>query len=112
MNRRSFLKTVAAASGAAAAYALTGTPVGKAAASFQPRPVELAFQGRLLRGMPDGRLLESRDDGQSWQKIRDFGSHCAVLALVERGSLLYAKVGLKNYSFLLKSADARAWRTA
>lgn len=112
MNRRSFLKTMAVVSGAAAAYAFTGTPVGKAAAAFQPRPVELAFQGRLLRGMPDGKLLESRDDGQSWQKIADFGSRCAVLALLERDGLVYAQVGHKNFSFLLKSANARVWRNA
>lgn len=112
MDRRSFLKTMAAASGAVAAYAFTGTPVRKAAAAFQPRPVELTFQGRLLRGMPDGKLLESQDNGQSWQKIADFGSCCAVLTLLERGGMVYAQVGHKNFSFLLRSADARVWRNA
>ncbi len=102
---------MAVVSGAAAAYAFTGTPVGKAAARFS-RARWVAFQGRLLRGMPDGKLLESRDDGQSWQKIADFGSRCAVLALLERDGLVYAQVGHKNFSFLLRSADARVWRNA
>lgn len=103
---------MAAASGAAAMYALTSEPVGSAAAAvMRSRPVELAFQGRLLRGMPDGKLLESRDEGQSWQEIADFGRQCSVQALLERSGLVYAKVGLRNFTFLLKSADGRAWRT-
>lgn len=104
---------MAAASGAAAVYTLTSTPTGRAAAAaLEPRPVELAFQGRLLRGTPDGQVHESRDDGKTWQKTADFGSQCAVQALLERGGQVYAKISLRNFSFLLKSADAQVWRTA
>ncbi|GAP12611.1 hypothetical protein LARV_00347 [Longilinea arvoryzae] len=103
---------MAAATGALAGMAIQSSTVhGVTAAVLAPQPVDLAFNGRLLRGTADGRVLESGDNGQTWQQTADFGSHCAVLDLMERDGQVFAKVGLRNMHFTLSSPDARVWRT-
>ncbi len=103
---------MAAASGALAGMAIQSSNVRSvAAAVLTPRPVESTFKGGRLRGTADGRVLESRDNGQTWQETAFFGSHCAVLDLMERNGQIYAKIGLRNLTFTLSSPDARVWRT-
>ncbi len=103
---------MAAASGALAGMAVQSSTVRSvAAAVLRPLPVELTFRGGLLRGTADGRVLESRDNGQNWQETAFFGSHCAVVDLMERNGRVYAKIGLRNLTFTLSSPDARVWRT-
>ena len=66
----------------------------------------------MLRGTRDGQLQESLDGGLTWKRVFDFGSHCAVLGICERQGQIYAEVGLQQYSFFVKSTDARQWVTA
>jgi hypothetical protein len=112
LNRRDFFKTMLVAAGALAAVALNSPPIQAIAAAVFRGPVQLALKDRALQGTRDGQVLVSTDAGKTWQKTANFGSHCAVLDLVERNDLIYARVGLQQYSFVLQSADGRTWRTA
>ncbi len=67
--------------------------------------------GRLYKGTFDGQILESLDNGQTWQRVMNFGSHLAVWQVLEKSGQLYAEVGIQRYSFWLRSADARQWLT-
>lgn len=111
MNRRAFLKTLAAGT-VAGTILVTTTPVRTIlAALISPGPVHLNLKDRLLQGTPDGRIFESRDEGKTWQPLFNFGGHCAILELAERNGLIYARVGVLQYSFVVKSTDGRTWHT-
>lgn len=112
MNRRDFIRTVAAGTLAGAAL-ITFTPIQKIlAAVFSAGVVQLKLKEKILQGTRDGKVFESQDAGKTWKKAFDFGNHCAVLELVERGELIYARVGVLQYSFVVQSADGRTWLTA
>lgn len=103
MNRRSFLiGTAKVALGVAVAAALPG--------NVYAEPQARAF-GRLYKGTFDGRILESLDNGQTWQRVMNFGPHLVVWQVREKSGQLYAQIGLQRHSFWLKSADARQWVT-
>jgi hypothetical protein len=114
MNRRTFLKGAAtSAVSGLALLMLPGLPVGPASQASRVFASTALTQagGRMLRGTRDGLLLESLDGGLTWKRIFNFGSHCPVLGICERQGDLYVEVGLQQYSFFLKSADARTWHT-
>ena len=108
MDRRSFLIGIAKVtlSGIAVA-ALPGSLV----AAVRAANPETTALGRLFRGTRDGRVLESLDNGKTWQRRTNFGQHCSILALRERGGQLYVQVGVQRYSFYLRSSDAHTWYT-
>ncbi len=121
MNRRQFLRGVAFASLAAAGSGVAAWPARSEAADQPaaagspgvrdlPAPAQ-ASPGRLLRGTPDGKVVESTDGGGSWRTIANFGSHCAVTRLSRRRDELVATVALQGHTFDLRSADGRLWRT-
>lgn len=112
LNRRHFLKAMAVTTGALAGIAITSSPIKAiATALIFPSPVRLSIKGKILQGTQDGQILESTDAGKTWQKIANFGSHCSILDLMERGGLVYVQVGLQNHSFVLRSTDGRTWLT-
>ena len=111
MNRRAFIKTIAAGT-VAGTILVTTTPIKTIlAAILSPGPVQLKLKDKLLQGTREGRILESRDAGKTWQPLFNFGSHCAILELVERKGLVYARVGVLQYSFVVQSTDGRTWLT-
>jgi hypothetical protein len=67
--------------------------------------------GKKYRGTRDGRVLESVDNGRTWQQVANFGSHCTVKLLTMRRGQLQAQVGVASHKFALTSTDARVWRT-
>ena len=111
MNRRAFIKGVALSS--LAGVAAISMPTLQASASLTPPPAEVRVNalGRIVKGTRDGQVFESLDGGSSWQALVNFGPQCPILEIQQRQGALYARVGFQRYSFLLKSADGRTWRT-
>lgn len=111
MNCRTFLNSVSAAT--LAGIVTISMPGDTVSASVQlpPALVHGKAIGRTFRGTRDGRLLVSADNGDTWQPIANFGSHCAVLSIVERQKQVLLKIGVGQYSFQLQSQDGRVWRT-
>ena len=108
MNRRSFLIRIAQVTlGGIVAAALPGSLI----AAVRAADPETAALGKLFRGTRQGQVLESLDGGQTWHPRANFGKHCAILALRERGGQLYVQVGVQRNSFYLRSSDARTWYT-
>ncbi len=108
MNRRDFLKSMTV--GLAAAVlptAFTRAPVKAATAQVSAKPTK-----RKLTGTTDGKILESLDNGRTWHQVANFGSQCPVRKVSEGQSQVLAQIGFQGHSFMLKSVDARMWRTA
>ena len=112
MNRRTFLVSMAA--GALAGLAVVTAPAlqGLTTLASSLIPTQGKALGRLLEGSPDGRLRQSLDGGRTWQPLANFGEGCAVTGIYEQNGLAYVQLRLQRYSFLLKSADGKAWWTA
>ena len=72
---------------------------------------EAELGSQRFRGARHGQILESLDGGKSWQPRVNFGEHCSVLQLFERGGQLYARLGVQGFGFYLSSKDGRAWYT-
>lgn len=104
MKRRDFLTRT----GASLAGALAAAASLPAAAGAEAGPV------RLLRPIAGGFIVESLDDGASWQPAASFGSDRHVAEIVSRGDVFYARIEFGNsrqYGFWLSSGDGRTWRT-
>jgi hypothetical protein len=110
-SRRDFIKAVSAAAGALILAPLPLIGAGRLGAAGS-RSVMVEALGKQYLGTAAGLVFESIDGGQSWQRVANFGQHCAVVVLRERQNQLYAEIGLMDHRFALKSKDARAWRTA
>jgi len=106
MNRRELLKVAATTT-----LALAAGVVLSDWRSPQASAVAATARGRRLRGTDHGQLLESLDGGVSWQVIAEFGEHCAIREIVERGEQIYLRLEVLGHPFFLRSADARTWRT-
>lgn len=106
-SRRSFIKFTGVAIGALLLGPIVTLP-SSAAGLFSMQAQ--AFGKRYL-GTRQGLVFESTDGGQTWLRVANFGSHCAVLNLVERRNRLEAEVGVAGHGFKLTSADARTWHT-
>ena len=106
MNRREALRTAAFAGLAVATLGLAP----RSASMYAPA-APVGLPNRLLRGASDGRILESLDAGASWQCVARLGEHCAVREIVARGDLFYATIETRGGHFVLRSGDARTWRT-
>jgi hypothetical protein len=107
MNRRDFLKSMSV--GLAVAVlptAFTRVPVKAATAQ-----VSASGSKRKLTGTTDGRILESLDSGRTWHQVAYFGSQCSVRKVSDGQGQVSAQIGFQGHSFMLKSADARTWRT-
>jgi hypothetical protein len=115
MHRRSFFmllgQTSVTAVLAAVLPALPALPAGRAQPAALPVPAPALVHGRLLRGTPQGRILESLDGGLSWQPIANFGPHCAILQVSEDRDALRATLGVLGHTFDLRSRDGRTWLT-
>ena len=111
LSRRGFIRAAGLLTGA---LLLSPWPVAGAGGSMAARPVNTVIKalGKEYLGTFDGLIYESADGGRSWQRVANFGQHCAVLTLRERQGQLQALIGLKDHHFDLTSANARTWRTA
>ena len=127
LNRRDFLRRVSQFTVAASLGALlpgvkllqgnAASPGDSKASLIFPtsaagRTLVTSTPNRLLRGLPDGRILESIDRGRTWRTVADFGRKCKIAAIVERRGQFYARVAFQSYSFFLKSSDGKVWWTA
>jgi hypothetical protein len=127
LNRRDFLKHVSQFALAASVGAIFPGVIltkGNAASpgSFLANSVTPALPAghtlvtsapnRLLRGLFDGRILESIDRGKTWRTVANFGRDCKIADIVERKGQFYVRVVFQGYSFFLKSRDGKVWWTA
>jgi hypothetical protein len=103
MDRRDFL------SGAASASLVVGLAVLRPG---MPTSV-LSGQSNVVtprfRGSSDGRIYELSKDGATWQQRANFGKHCAILEVSERGSQAYARMAVQGHAFTIQSPDGRKW---
>lgn len=105
MNRRQFLTM----SGAVATIGLVRMASPRMAAAKGITPI---IRGKLYQGTQNGILMESVDGGKTWQKIANFGEHCAVVKIITHrdGSVTVTLACIAN-TFDLHSQNARLWRT-
>ncbi len=108
MNRRSFLIGIAQLT--LGGIVVAGLP-GRLIASVLAANPEARALGRSFKGTRDGQILESLDNGKTWQRCADFGQRCSIVALREREGQLYVQVGVQGHSFYLRSSDAHKWYT-
>jgi hypothetical protein len=104
MNRRVFLKKaiVAALAGCAAAV----IPIKTVSARD-----EVLTSFGLLRGTSEGQILLSQDGGLNWQTAHNFGSQFKVQRIYQQGESVYAELVFGGEMFMLKSQDAKTWKT-
>lgn len=105
MNRRDFLKI-----GGLTSLALA-FPTWKAA-GFVLASAEAEYRGRSYRGMPDGDIHVSDDQGQSWRRQLGFGEQYSINKMFTGfDGRLYAQVDYQDRSFFLSlSEDGNFWR--
>lgn len=104
MDRRDFFKGAVSATVALGMAAL----LPKAQTSAQRLPASVA--SFRFRGSSDGRIYELSGDGVIWQPRANFGAHCAIPEVYERGGKVFARVVVQGHAFTLQSADGRRWR--
>jgi len=109
-QRRDFLKVMGAGLASAWALSAASAPV-TSWFGFPQLVAQTAFGSSLLRGTQDGKVFQSLDQGQTWQLLASFGSHCAVNNLLTRSGQLYIQLAVAGHTFWLSSTDARSWRT-
>ncbi len=105
MNRRQLLTLAALALPAAALVKFT--PLGQMA-------VELSALGKLFRAAPDGTILVSADEGQTWSTHTRFGPDFAItnLGLDPKGRVT-ARLAYQGHPFHLALAgNGKTWLTA
>jgi hypothetical protein len=107
MKRRNFLKLSGIASIALLA------PVGlivKGIASI----TTVKVQGKTFHGSDDGKVYVSRDDGQNWERLANFGPGMATKSFTAiPGARIYARFEFAGNPFaLVYSLNDGQWRTA
>jgi len=110
MQRRDFLKVMGA--GLASAWALSASSAPLTNWFLTPHlGAQTTFRSSLLRGTQSGQIFQSLDQGQTWQLLACFGSHCAIYDLFTRNEQLYAQLAVSGHIFWLCTSDAKTWRT-
>ena len=67
---------------------------------------------RRFLGLSDGRIYELSEDGATWQPRANFGKHCAITDVFERGGKVVATVEVQGHAFTIQSLDGRSkWYT-
>jgi hypothetical protein len=102
MRRRVFL-------GAVARAILAGM-----ATIFLPRlaRAKVISPTRLLKGAPNGQVLESLDGGTSWRVCADFGSTIVIQSLAQINGQYVLQADFQGFNLALKSPDGRIWYTS
>ena len=106
MNRRDFLKLSGIVS---AMLVLPLVPLAKELGAL----ATVTIKDLTYRGTPDGQVLVSPDEGQTWNLLTDFGPAFSVFSLsaISRDRMV-AHLGFEGHSFgLVWSPDERVWRT-
>lgn len=103
LTRREFIKAAGISTGILVTY-----PIISHAIHLFP---EVRFGERLFRGTFDGIIQSSLDNGQSWEKTMNFGSHIQVVDFKVEQDRLIAKLKLGLHNFLVESLDGRIWKT-
>lgn len=102
IGRRDFLKLTSLAAGAAALLA--------AQSKFKFEP-QVQFLDALIRGTLDGQIMASLDDGQTWQRLVNFGDQLSVSNLTVQQDQLVAVMDLNGRYFRVQTTDGRKWYT-
>ena len=106
MNRRDFLKV----GGVLSAAAMVTLGVGGSPAAL---PVEAWHGDQLYRGTSDGKIFVSRNAGDSWKLLTNFGSQFSVFALTPHLSgALHAYLDFQGYGIELRlDGSGTQWMT-
>jgi len=104
MTRREFMKVAGISASVLATY-----PIISRSTKLFP---QIRFRQRIFRGTFDGIIQSSKDDGQSWEKMMNFGNHIQVVDFNINQDRLIAKLKLGHNSFQVESMDGRIWKTA
>ena len=110
IQRRDFLKLMGASLASLWLLSASSSPLTVPFLTAQ-LPAQTAFGEKLLRGTQDGQIFQSLDQGQTWQVLASFGSHCAIRDLISQNGQLYARLALAGHTFWISTADALTWRT-
>jgi hypothetical protein len=110
VQRRHFLKMLGAGLAAVTTISVSSAPLNSWFLTPQ-LPAQTEFGACQVRGTAGGQILQSRDEGQTWQALVSFGSHCAVQNLHTLNGQIFAQLSVQGYTFWLQSADAKIWRT-
>lgn len=103
LTRREFLKVAGISAGIVTAY-----PLVNYAKQFFP---EIRFRNRLFRGTMNGIIQSSIDEGQTWEKMMNFGSSIQVVDFKINENSLIAKLKLGKHDFLVESVEGLIWKT-
>lgn len=103
LSRRSFIRTMLGGA--------LMTVGGRLYVAMPPAIAQSTVTLRQLKGTKDGLILESLDGGRTWQRVANFGAHCAVVTLRDSQGIVLVELAVAGHRFVLKSADARTWRT-
>jgi hypothetical protein len=103
LTRREFLKVAGISTSILASY-----PIIKHAINLFP---EIRFGERIFRGTFDGIIQSSLNDGQTWEKMMNFGSHIQVVDFKIDRDLLIADLKLGHNGFQVVTQDGHIWKT-
>lgn len=118
ITRRDFLKLCGLTAGAglftagSAPVGQLGKRVGGVAAWLEKvgADPQVEFNGRLIKGTQDGRILTSEDAGISWKVIAVLHPDCPIAALKVVNGGLAALLDFHGHPFSLWSVDGKVWR--
>jgi len=109
-QRRDFLKLMAA--GLASTWALSASSAPLTNWFLSPAmTAQTTFGSLLLRGTSNGQIMQSQDQGKSWQLLIAFSEHFDVRSLVTKDGQVFAQMAVSGHTFWLSSQDAKTWRT-
>jgi len=101
--RRDFLKWSGMAVGV-----LVLSPVLPKLSSRMP---EVEFNGAIIRGTRDGKILASTDNRASWTQWMDFGGMIEVINLQNNIGQITATLFLGEHKFEVRSDNGSVWKT-
>ncbi len=109
-QRRDFLKLMAA--GLASTWALSASSAPLTNWFLSPAlTAQTTFGSLLLRGTNNGQIMQSQDQGKSWQLLIAFSEHFDVRSLLTKDGQVFAQMAVSGHTFWLSSQDAKTWRT-
>lgn len=106
MYRRDFLKMSGLVS---AALFMQINSMGK----MTSNPMEVESHGMLYRGIADGKVIFSADQGETWQLHTNFGSEFSIMNLgKDFWGQVCTRLGFAGNSFeLVLEKNSKIWRT-
>jgi len=103
-NRREFLRWMGVVIGA--------ITFGSIFSPFEQDSNQVVFNGKIYRGTPDGKILETAPDVLVWSVKTNFGHECSVKSMSVLENNLRARLDFRGLPIDLQSHDGQPWYTA